>query len=82
MRSGTVRFRQYTAYSEKKQQVRGVKCSVFAENTELNGTFLAITRYSRKSDYVQDFTLNLTKFLNFWTSALSSNGRCQKNVKN
>jgi hypothetical protein len=39
----------------------GVKRSVFAKNAELNGAFLAITRYSRKSSYVLGFNTYLNK---------------------
>ncbi len=66
MRSKTVRFRQYTADSEKKrnyafQRIREVKCSVLAENAEWNGAFSGITWYSRKSGYVLVFNTYLIK---------------------
>ncbi len=34
------------------RRISGVKRSVFAENAELNGAFLAIMQYLRNSDYV------------------------------
>jgi hypothetical protein len=43
------------------RQIRGVKCSVFAENAELNSAFSAITRYSQKSGYVLGFNTYLNK---------------------
>jgi hypothetical protein len=38
-----------------------MKLSIFTENAELNGVLLAITRYSWKFDYVQDFYTKFNK---------------------
>ncbi len=43
------------------RRIRGVKRNVFAENVEWNGAFSAITRYSRKSDFVRGFNTLLNK---------------------
>jgi hypothetical protein len=37
------------------QQIRSVNVSVFAENTDRNGAFMATTQFSQKFDYVGEF---------------------------
>ncbi len=49
-----MRFRQYTAYSEKKRNY-----AFSGEYTEWNGAFLAITLYSQKSRNVLGFNTYL-----------------------
>jgi hypothetical protein len=66
MRSKTVRFRQYTAYSEKKRNY------AFLPNTRNEAVRFRQKRGIRENPIMyEDLTLNLTKFLKFWTSALS-----------
>ncbi len=86
MRIKTVRFRQYTAYSENKRnyafrRIRGVKRSVFGVNAEWNGAFLAIV-YSRKSDYIWGFNTYLNKIFEILDLGLVYYWMMPKNVKN